>query len=552
MGINKIFVALFFAFFTFKFGNAQTINKYFIAFSDKNHNSYTVSKPEKFLSEKAIQRRVKQKISITETDLPVSEYYVSKIKNLGINVIQESKWQNGVIVEMPSNRNLSDIRALSFVKNIIVTEDNSITTKKAPKFEEAYSNPNKQTQSYNYGQGYNQIHQINGDCMHNNGYKGEGIIIAVLDAGFPNTNTLNAFDSIRNNNQILGGYDFVNNNGTFYDDNSHGTFVLSHIASNISGQLVGTAPHASFYLYRTENASTESLQEEYNWSVASERADSIGVDLITSSLGYNTFDNSATNHTYADMDGNTTPITIAADIAAHAGILVLISAGNEGGGSWHNITAPADADSVLTVGAVNPTGSIAGFSGRGPSSDGRIKPTLCAQGVNTTYVDLAGNIQTGGNGTSFSCPILAGGAACLWQANPGYSNMDIINALKESATFYTNPNNDYGYGIPDLCIADFLLTGKTIEEIKNQEHVTSYPNPGNEELNLSFYSKDSDNITIEIMDISGKIIYTENRKINPSSFNIIKISQVNEFSSGVYMVKMKFKKESRTIKYCKI
>src|SRR4030095_16295334 len=283
------------------------------------------------------------------------------------------------------------------------------------------------------------------------GLRGQGMQIALLDNGFNNyaSPSFNAFDSLNANHQVLGTWDFVAREQNVSDDGSHGMSCFSIIAANVPGQFVGKAPKANFWLYQTEDNSSEYPIEEFNWACGAEKADSSGSDVISSSLGYITFDNASLNHTYQDMDGNTTMAAIAADLAAKKGILVFISNGNFGIGSWHFLSTPADGDSVIAVGAVNTDGEVGDFSSYGPSSDGRIKPDIASVGVSAILVTAGGTIGSG-NGTSFACPNMAGLATCLWQGFPELSNMQLRSALWQAATKATKPDDRMGYGIPDM------------------------------------------------------------------------------------------------------
>ena len=304
---------------------------------------------------------------------------------------------------------------------------------------------------FNYGTAsFNEIHLHKGEFLHNIGLRGQGMMITVLDGGFLNYTTLRAFDSVNLNGQILSTWDFVNREASVVEDISHGMMCLSTIAANIPGQFTGKAPKASFHLFRTEDGSSEYPIEEFNWVCGAERADSTGSDVISSSLGYaDQMSNPVFNHTYGQMNGNTTMCTIGADLAAKKGIIVFNAAGNEGAGSWHYIIAPADGDSVVAVGAVNAAGAVGSFSSYGPSADGRIKPDVASVGVSAMVQNTNNSIGTN-NGTSFACPNMAGLGTCLWQGFPEFNNMRIIRALKEAGSIATNPNDRIGYGIPDM------------------------------------------------------------------------------------------------------
>jgi hypothetical protein len=444
-------------------------DKYWVRFTDKDNSPYSINHPEQFLTQRAIERRNAQGISIVENDLPVNPSYIQAVSNTGATLLNASKWYNSVTVYTTSQSVIDAINQLPFVLSVqklpIQVEPNQESSK--PFFEsEVWDQPidgklksPSSGESFSYGMAYNQISMLNGIALHDLGFDGSGMVIAVLDAGFLNTNIIAAFDSLWDNNRILGYKDFVSpQNPNIFGSHSHGTSVLSTMGANLPGQMVGTAPHASYWLLRSEDGATEYLIEELNWVSAAEFADSVGADVINSSLGYTTFDDPSQNHTYADMDGNTTPVTIGADIASGKGLIVVNSAGNSGGGSWQYIGAPADGDSVFTIGAVNAAGNYASFSSTGPTSDGRIKPNVVAQGSGTTIISAnSGNVTTG-SGTSFSSPVTAGMVACLWQAHQGKRNTEVMQAIEQSASLASNPNYLLGYGIPDYLDAHNQLS----------------------------------------------------------------------------------------------
>ncbi len=443
-------------------------DKYWVKFTDKNNSPYSIDNPLQFLSQRAIDRRLKQNIPVVENDIPVNQSYIDSVKAAGATVLTVSKWFNSVTVYAADQSIIDIINSYSFVLSTQKIGQGISSTETKPFFEnesfDTIVKPNTGIKSllsnvYDYGQALNQIQMLNGDSLHNLGYDGDGIVIAVLDAGFLNVNSLSAFDSLWNNGQILGWRDFVSpQNPNIFNSHYHGCMVLSTMGANLPGQMVGTSPKASFWLLRTEDAATEYLIEELNWVSGAEFADSLGADVINSSLGYTEFDDPSQNHTYADMDGNTTTITIGADIAASKGILVCNSAGNSGGSAWQYIGAPADGDSVFSIGAVTASGSYASFSSTGPTSDGRLKPNVVAQGSGSTIISpWSGNVSSG-SGTSFSSPITAGMVACLRQANPAKSNIEIMTAVEQSSSLYTNPTQQMGYGIPDYVLANTILS----------------------------------------------------------------------------------------------
>lgn len=388
--------------------------------------------------------------------------------------------------------------------------------------------------SLNYGASFNQINMLSGDYLHYQGFQGQGMVIAVLDAGFYKVDSLPAFDSLRTNNQILGTYDFVQGNTSVYEDHNHGMNVLSTMGGYLDGQIIGTAPKASYWLLRSEDAAFEYLAEEDNWVAAAEFADSVGADIINSSLGYTTFDDPLENHTYNDMNGNTTIITKGANIAASKGILVVNSAGNSGSSSWNYIGAPADGDSVLAIGAVDVNSQHASFSSKGPSFDGRVKPNVAAQGQATIVASTSGGIQAG-NGTSFSSPIMAGMAACLWQAHPSLTNMQIFNIILESAHLYSNPDTLLGFGIPDFALANLIASGVDIKTLDKEQFKDAFPNPFNNSFEFTFFSPVEQEIMVEIIDMTGRMIYKENKTIRKNDYYRLAMNGAG-LSGGIYIL----------------
>lgn len=477
-----------------QFGEAQS-TRYIIQFKDKGSNSYTISNPSAYLSARAIARRTKYSIAIDSTDLPVTPRYIDSIRLAGaVTILNVSKWLNSVTIKTTDTAALAKINSFPFVQTAAPIAAR-IAGGRTDKLEEGkYQSSTTQrvnnitSDFFDYGASAAQVRIHNGEFLHNIGLRGQGMVIGIIDAGFLNYLTLKAFDSVRTNGQILGTWDFVTKDASVNEDHVHGMECFSTIAANVPGQFVGTAPKANFYLFRSEDAATEYPIEEHNWVCAAERVDSAGGDVISSSLGYNVFDNPAFNHTYADMNGNTTMAAIGADLAAKKGILVVNAAGNEGASAWGKIVTPADADSVMTVGAVNAAGVPANFTSRGPSSDGQIKPDVVSIGVATT-IALPNNTIGSGNGTSFATPNLAGLTTCLWQGFPEFNNMKIINALRQSASRFTNPNDTVGYGIPNVKQAVMLLL---------KDYATSNASVTNCKATLNWSSKDISAMKYEI------------------------------------------------------
>jgi subtilisin family serine protease len=545
--MEKLYKLIIVVFFTTISGNlfAQVSpDHYLVNLSDKNNSPYSLDNPEAFLSEKAILRRQKYQISYKENDLPVNPVYLDSLKALGLKIVNVSKWLNSLTVYSKDSLLLDTLNKISFVKSVGLNKKLAIKEKKKNKLnvpiKAGKSAGIDSSDYYFYGNSFRQIEMLSGHNLHKEGYRGEGMFIAVLDAGFYKVNELPAFDSIRINNQIVGVFDFVDRDTMVYDAASHGMKVLSTIAGNIPGQLVGTAPKAKYLLLRTEQAANEYIIEEHNWVVAAEYADSLGVDMINSSLGYNDFDDDSQDHTYADMDGNTAMISIGADIAASKGILVVTSAGNEGLSAWKYISAPADADSVLSIGAVTPEEGIAYFSSRGPTSDNRIKPDVCAMGMPSVVSGNSGSVSTS-SGTSFSAPIMTGMVACLWQAHPELNNMQIIEAVKRSANRYSQPDTIFGYGIPDFYAAHIYLNTTGSNNEPCEQILNVFPNPFRDYLNIEFLVQNIEipfNTKLEVFDLQGKKILHASMNELHNNYSVTKVSQVENFTRGIYIIRL--------------
>ncbi len=501
-----------------------------VYFTDKPEVDYYLANPDEMLTERALTRRANQGISVDEIDVPISEDYISQIEAVsGIEVKAKSKWLNAVHVQ-GSEAGITGLSGFSFVSSIEFANlsigslapipiGNNISETKL----------NTTLTDFEYGTATNQIEMLGGDFLHENDYTGEGMLIAVIDAGFQNVNSMNAFSRIRNNGQILGVYNFVNRNEDVYTSGTHGTAVLSTIAGYVEGAFVGTAPDADFYLFVSEDLSQEHILEESLWVEAAEEADRLGVDVINTSLGYSDFDRPEYSHTYSDMDGMTTFISRGAEIATSRGMIVVNSAGNSGNNDWHYITAPADAEHVLTVGAVYADETITGFSSYGPSSDGRVKPDVCAQGGIVAVINYNDEI-TESNGTSFSSPIMTGVVTCLWQAFPEMTANQIVEFVKQSSDRFSDPDDQYGYGIPDFELA--------FQALKENEHslfeIGVYPNPimSHSDVYLEFGDVVND-FTIELIDDLGKVVFIT--KVKAQSNTI----QLPSLAEGLYIIQIR-------------
>ncbi len=540
----------------------NVLYKYRVSFKDKDNSTYSITNPAAFLSQKAISRRINQRIPLNMMDIPVNQRYIDSIQNSGATVINQSKWFNSIIVSFTDTTILQHINAFPFVKSteLVIavhskkkknkpTEENAniacniyfkpqyyqnhFTTNNTPLSNEKQASA---TQRIDYGQAYLQINMLQGTSLHDQGFMGQGMTIAVLDAGFSNVDVMNAFDSLWLNGQLLGTRDFVEPGNNVFNEATHGMMVLSTMGANLPGQIVGTAPKANYWLLRTEDANSENLIEEDNWASGAEFADSVGADIINSSLGYTRFDNPAMSHTYQDLDGKTARASIAASIAAQKGILVVNSMGNSGASSWKYLGVPSDADSIISVGAVDIHQEYAAFSSRGPTYDGRVKPTVAALGQDAVFATTGG--VGSGNGTSFSSPILCGMAACLWQIYPQRNNQEVIAAIKKSASQFDSPDSLLGFGIPNFQIASILLSGNNIHNIDSENTFNAFPNPFDDMLYIVYNSIDTQSVQIELYDLSGKKLMSVSDIPRHRGYNSISINNLFILKKGIYIIRV--------------
>ena len=519
---------------------------FWIGFADKTGTLYSISKPEEFLSERAIQRRIRQNIPIDETDLPVSKFYIDSIINSGAYLVNTSKWLNGITVKSENDSLAETWRRYEFVTEVKLSKPNKQNIKKAfTKFGEASNQTIIDTSLY--GASVHQVSQLNGHYFHQKGIKGQGMVIAVLDAGFYKANKLPSLSNLYETGKILGTRDFVNPGSDIYTEHPHGMMVLSTMGGNLPGELIGTAPEASYWLLRTEDAASEYLIEEDNWVAGAEFADSVGADVINSSLGYYEFDDSTMNHTYADMDGKTTRVTQGANMAASKGILVFSSAGNEARTNWRKIIAPADGDHVIAVGAVDRNRNYASFSSVGPAADGAIKPDLAAMGSGTAVQGTLGDIVAR-NGTSFASPVLAGMTACLWQANPTVSAKEIARVMMLAGHQANNPDTLLGYGIPDLHLADIIMNQFNVPVAESPKAWKVFPNPFQSTLTIFSNSGYKGEVGLEVNSLAGVSILKS--KINSDGY--IRTTQFSQLPAGIYLVKISGDSFSETHKILKI
>ena len=503
--------------------NAQD-HRFMVFFQDKN-SSFSIDNPAEFLSTRAIERRTKQGINITEEDLPVNTSYITSIEDLGVTVWYATKWLNGALIQTDSSR-LVEITALPFVSSIEFVAPNGLkpennkSLQKKNQFDAQGRTQSTETQNMLLGI----------DLMQQEGITGEGMLIAVLDGGFLGVDQTQPFEHLVANNQIISAYDYVGNSTDVYRYGDHGTKVLSVLAANSSGVFTGSVFNANFILCVTEDVFSEYRVEEYNWLFAAEMADSAGVDIISTSLGYNIFDDPSMNYNVQDLDGSTAINSKAASIAARKGMVITASAGNTGNSPWKTLTSPADALNILAVGAIKVDSSKASFSATGPSADGRIKPDVVALGVNTALINRNGNIVFN-NGTSFSSPQIAGLAAGVWLSNPDFDYLQVIESIRNSGHLAQNPDNQTGHGIPNYIRAKKLVL--SVDDPMTKGFFKLYPNPlGNRLYMVSEIPLST--ATFFIHNISGHKVH-EYQLFNIPGSTEISLSLPN-LSSGVYLV----------------
>ena len=512
--------------------------------TDKLNVSSSIANPISILSQKAINRKNAHGVVIDARDVPVNEAYITQLKNtVGITVMAKSKWFNAVHVR-GSETDIKNLETTFIFVNHIDFADKSLNTskkfqeKKQSKFENTLTN-------FNYGNSANQIQMFKGEKLHLANYTGTGMTVAVIDAGFPKVNTMAAFQRLRIAGNLKGGYNFVKRNDELYTNttSNHGTWVLSTMAGYLENRYVGTAPDASYYLFITEDAPNENPVEESYWVEAAERADSLGVDVINTSLGYTTYDNLKYSYTNADMNGNTAFITKGANIAFEKGMLLVNSSGNSGRitDPWQIVGAPADAAGVFSIGAVKPDGTYAAFSSKGSHIQPTQKPDVVAQGEASVII-TENDVIANANGTSFSSPIMAGGIVCLWQALPSLNNEEIMQLVRESASQYNSPDYFLGYGIPNLEIA--LNIGSDLFELPNDDvELKMYPNPASNKI---FFSLSTNaNASLYIFDVFGKLVVETTVTYSTPNVNI------SSLSNGMYIVKIQASNQSKTIKLIK-
>ena len=537
---------VYFGFIAFFLGIFSSVNAqdfpawYLVSFTDKNNSTYQINNPQEFLTKAAIDRRIKNDVEIDSTDLPVNQNYIDSLISRNILVYHTSKWMNAALVKIDSQNQINDISNISIIDSLaymapfIAPNKSSKGSASNSKFS---SKSNEISSDYlDFSFTKNRIKMVNIDPLLSSN-SGGGINIAVFDNGFLNVNTLEAFAHLYNKGNVKYAYNFTNDNRNVYNSGSHGTAVLSCMAGIVEEGFIGSAISANYFLFQTEDNRYEFPIEEANWLFAAEKADSFGVDLITSSLVYSTFDNSLLDHTHSQLDGKTAIISRAATMASQKGIIVFNSAGNEGGGPWQKICFPSDVKDVITVGAVDEDEIIADFSSTGYTADNRVKPDICAEGEATPIISSSGNISLA-NGTSFSTPFAAGCMATLMALVPDAKYSDIRKAVIQSANQYSKPDSIKGYGIPDYYFASILLKQDiAIEQIKSDKF-SILPNPFHTNFYILFSSADSLTVDINIYDMSGKIVHQILHYYCDKGNNFIRVDYISDLQAGVYVVEL--------------
>lgn len=517
---------------------------WWVQFTDKSGTPYSIDQPEAFLSPRAIQRRQVQGIAIDELDLPVDPSYIQAVLALGnVQLHHRSKWFNSITVRTNDPAMVEAISELPFVLSVRGSRS-SMGTTVVDKFAEADPAAER---DFDYGDSFGQIAMMNGHLLHEADAQGQGMLIGVLDSGFEGVEVLDGFEALRDRGGIVAISDQVDHDDEVYLDHWHGRSVLSCMAAIVDGALVGTAPMADYVLVRTEDAATEFLVEEDNWVSGAEFCDSLGVDILNTSLGYTTFDDSTQNHAYEDLDGATTRISIAAGIASRKGMIPVISAGNQGNSEWFHISAPADAVDVLAVGATGAQAQHAFFSSHGPSADGRVKPDVAAMGWGTQGMGPDGTIIEPINGTSFSAPLVAGLVACLWQLHPERSALDIMDAVRRSASQFDTPDIQLGFGIPDFQQADQILDLSTGAEDMEALHTSVYPVPFQDGFTIGLPGHEQGSLLFELFDVHGRLAWSKTTSAYADRI-VVQDAVLSDLAPGAYFIRMNGRPLSTVLK----
>ena len=515
--------------------SAQNPTCYRIYLKDKANSPYSIDNPSTFLSQRAIDKRARFNIPITEQDLPVNPQYKQQILGLDaeMHFLAVSKWMNTATLYCPDSTVVPQIEALPFVDSVMAVGNYILHDLPVYQIPEnpvplVHNTLSTSKETIDYGEGLPQIALLNGIPLHEEGFRGEGMLIAVIDGGFFGIETISFYQELENSGRFYGHYslmpDFVDTLQSGWSE-VHGTIVTSAMAANTNGEFVGTAPGASYALIHTEWVGSEEIIEEDFWANGAEIADSIGADVVNSSLGYRTFPDFPQNDiSYENMDGVHSIASQCATILGQKGVIVCVAAGNDGNNEYYYVNRPGDAFDILTVGACTADSLIAGFSSHGPSYDGRVKPDITSQGVATAcYYPY--NMLSTADGTSLATPVAAGMCACLWQAMPVYTATEMMQIIRESSHLYHNPNTEFGYGIPDFYGAYASHVG--IHDY-NPLQLSVYPKPVTDQLNI--VNPDGNIQTVTLYNASGQLVL----QTAVSSSPILEIN-VSSLPNGFYI-----------------
>jgi hypothetical protein len=533
---------------------AQRVHTFWVELKSKDSVSVLLNQPHRLLSSKALNRRTKWNIALNETDVPVSKRYIDSMQAYGYPVFHTSRWFNALIVDGHSKRSLDSLRKLSFVKNVKYLGFRYISPRpgmdKLPninrqlqELEMKVSGTRPLADSNEYGRSFAQIHQLKLDSLHSKGLNGDGVTIAILDAGFRSVNNLFYMLRMFPQARLLAAKDFVQPNTDVFNDDEHGLSVFSIMATHQPGKYIGASPAASYVLLRSEDAAHENLIEEALWIVAAEYADSFGVDLIQSSLGYNEFDDDALNHRYKELDGKTTLISKGALMTISKGITVVNSAGNEGDKDWRYIAAPADVNDVIAVGGVDDKQRLALFSSQGPTADKRIKPDVMALGEGTMLISPTGTIYKG-NGTSYAAPLVAGLAACLLQAKPDANPAELAQAIRMSGSYYLKPDKHFGYGVPDALLALRLLGADSAMNLY-QDQVLDVRSLPDKQVHMAVSVAAPQRIEWTVTDENGVVINKGNMRLKTKGQYRFSIYKFKRSSYALLNVEVKFASQTQ-------
>lgn len=512
----------------------ETINyKFRVYLKDKETADLVRSDTLSFLSQKAIDRRKEQGVAIDLTDYPVSVKYKKDLAGLGLTIVAQSKWFNTVVVESNDSLQQKNIENLSFVDSVKFVWRGSTKTEvenMRPRLNPFDCKTDTMMESY-FGYSKDQFSLHNAQFMHNAGFQGMGLDIAVIDAGFTNLDVIPSFGD-----SFIDGYKNFVPNGDIFSASDHGTKVVSTMALNLPNKAIGSAPQATYLLLRSEDEQSEFPVEEDYWVAAIEYADSLGVNIVNTSLGYNHFDDSSLNYTHKELTGKNSLMSQAADAAFDKGMLVVGSAGNEGNKPWLKITVPGDSKHMLTIGAIDIDSTIANFSSHGPTTDGRVKPDLVSIGKMTVTVGQNGLIGYA-NGTSFSSPFLAGLIGSLWSVNAQLNRNELIDIVRRSAHQFHSPDSISGYGIPDFKIAyqEVLKTLKQEEKTGISDLMqVSVADMGFLIVALKEPIYEPNSYSLRILDERGNLLLSEHFETSDYTYSLS--DALREENSELYIV----------------